>query len=89
MFAVNNIKFKTLIDRGVHQLLYTYDMGDNWEHVVTVEAIKAGTPDTNYARYIEASTPGSARRLRRHTRTRELSRRHRQAREPRSKGRGQ
>tara|TARA_R110001599_G_scaffold261569_1_gene461986 strand:- start:5217 stop:5555 length:339 start_codon:yes stop_codon:yes gene_type:complete len=32
--AAKNAKFKPLIDRGVRQFLYTYDMGDNWEHTV-------------------------------------------------------
>lgn len=53
LFAAKNIKLKTLIDRGVHQLLYTYDMGDNWKHIVTVEAVEVGASDTEYPRYIE------------------------------------
>ncbi|MBF9152144.1 plasmid pRiA4b ORF-3 family protein [Novosphingobium jiangmenense] len=53
LFAAKNIKLKTLLDRGVRQLLYTYDMGDNWEHVVTVEAIEDGQPGAKYPRYID------------------------------------
>lgn len=52
-FAAKNIKLKTLLDRGVRQLLYTYDMGDNWEHVVTVEAVEDGQPGTKYPRYVD------------------------------------
>ena len=52
-FAAKNIKLKTLLDRGVRQLLYTYDMGDNWEHVVTVEAVETGQPATKYPRYVD------------------------------------
>lgn len=32
--AAKNVKLKTLIDRGIGQLDYTYDMGDNWHHTV-------------------------------------------------------
>lgn len=53
LFAAKNIKLKTLLDRGVHDLLYTYDMGDNWEHVVTVEAVEDGEPGTKYPRYVD------------------------------------
>jgi len=53
LFAAKNIKLKTLLDRGVRQLLYTYDMGDNWEHVVTVEAVETGQPATKYPRYVD------------------------------------
>jgi hypothetical protein len=53
LFAAKNIKLKALLDRGVRQLLYTYDMGDNWEHVVTVEAVEAGQPATKYPRYVD------------------------------------
>lgn len=53
LFAAKNIKLKTLLDRGVRELLYTYDMGDNWEHVVTVEAVEDGEPGTKYPRYVD------------------------------------
>lgn len=53
LFAAKNIKLKTLLDRGVRELLYTYDMGDNWEHFVTVEAVEDGEPGTKYPRYVD------------------------------------
>ena len=53
LFAAKNIKLKTLLDRSVRELLYTYDMGDNWEHVVTVEAVEDGEPGTKYPRYVD------------------------------------
>jgi hypothetical protein len=53
LFAAKNIKLKTLLDRGVRHILYTYDMGDSWEHIVTVEAIENAQPGTKYPRYIE------------------------------------
>lgn len=51
--AAKNTRLKTLIDRGAHQILYTYDMGDNWEHIVTLEAIEDGEAATKYPRYVE------------------------------------
>lgn len=53
LFAAKNTKLKTLLDRDVHQFLYTYDMGDSWEHIVTVEAVEEGAPGTKYPRYVE------------------------------------
>jgi hypothetical protein len=53
LFAARNIRLKTLLDRGIRRILYTYDMGDNWEHIVTVEAVEAGPPGTKYPRYVD------------------------------------
>lgn len=53
LLAARNTKLKALLDRGVRQFLYTYDMGDNWEHVITVEAIENGQPGIKYPRYVE------------------------------------
>lgn len=53
LLAAKNTKLKVLLDRDVHQFLYTYDMGDNWEHIVTLEAVEEGQPGTRYPRYIE------------------------------------
>jgi len=55
LFAAKNIKLKALLDRGVRRFLYTYDMGDNWEHLITVEAVTNGDPDTKYPRYVGGS----------------------------------
>ena len=56
--AAKSIKLKTLLDRGIGQLDYTYDMGDNWHHTVTVEAIGPGQPDTTYPRFIDGARCG-------------------------------
>lgn len=45
--AARNVKLETLIDRGIRQLDYTYDMGDNWHHTVAIDAVGPGQPDTN------------------------------------------
>jgi len=51
--AAKNTRLNTLIDRGVRQILYTYDMGENGEHIVTLEAIEDGEARTKYPRYVE------------------------------------
>ena len=53
--AAKNTKLKTLIDRGIRQLDYTYDMGDNWHHSIIIEAVGPGQPDTKYPRYIDGA----------------------------------
>ena len=53
--AAKNVKLGTLIERGVRELAYTYDMGDNWEHAITVEAIRPGDPDTKYPLFIDGA----------------------------------
>jgi hypothetical protein len=55
--AAKNVKLATLIDRGIRDLTFTYDMGDDWRHTIVVEAVGPGQPATKYPRYI-----GGARR---------------------------
>lgn len=49
LFAAKN----TRLNRGVRRFLYTYDMGDNWEHILIVEAIEDGQSRTKYPRYVD------------------------------------
>jgi hypothetical protein len=51
--AAKNTKLKTLLDRDVRQFLYTYEMGDDCEHIVTVEALRNGELGTKYPRHVE------------------------------------
>lgn len=53
--AAKDTKLMTLIDRGIRQLDYTYDMGDNWHHTIVIEAVEPGQPDTKYPRYIDGA----------------------------------
>ena len=53
--AAKNIKVQALIDRGVWQFDYTYDMGDNWQHIIVIEAVESGSPRTKYPRYIDGA----------------------------------
>ena len=53
--AAKNTKLASLLNRGIRQFVYTYDMGDNWEHLLTVESIRESEPGTKYPRYVEGS----------------------------------
>lgn len=53
LLAAKNSRLKILLDRDICQFLYTYDMGDSWEHIITVEEVRDGEPGTKYPRYVE------------------------------------
>lgn len=57
LLAAKNTKLKTLLDRDIRQFRYTYDMGDNWEHIVTVEEVRQGEPGSKYPCYVEGERP--------------------------------
>lgn len=50
--AAKSVKLGPLIDRGVHQLAYIYDMGDDWRHTVVVEAVGPAEADAKYPRFV-------------------------------------
>jgi hypothetical protein len=50
--AAKQMNLGALIERGIRQLIYTYDIGDNWRHTVVIEAVKFGEPDTKYPRFV-------------------------------------
>ena len=52
-WSAKTTRLATLIDRGVSQLAYTYDFGDDWRHTITVEQIGEADPATEYPRFIE------------------------------------
>jgi hypothetical protein len=52
MAAARNVKLAALIDRDVRELVYTYDMGDDWRHTITVETVGPGEPDVRYPCFV-------------------------------------
>jgi len=50
--AAKNAKLGALIERGVGEFAYTYDMGDDWLHDVTVEAVAPAEPGVKYPRFV-------------------------------------
>lgn len=53
--AAKNVKLGALIEQGVRELTCACDMGGNWEHRVTVEAVRPGDPATKYPRFIDGA----------------------------------
>ena len=54
-FSAKNMRLGTLVDRGVSELAYTYDFGDDWRHTVTIEATASADPGTDYPRFVDGA----------------------------------
>jgi hypothetical protein len=52
MAAARNVKLASLIDRGVRELLYTYDFGDDWRHSIIIEAVGPGDVGVKYPIFV-------------------------------------
>lgn len=50
--CASGVRLGALVDRGVRQLTYAYDFGDNWRHTVTVEGVGPGEPGVSYPRFV-------------------------------------
>lgn len=57
-FSARTTKLGALVDRGVTQLSYTYDFGDDWRHTVTVETVFSADPGADYPGYIDGARRG-------------------------------
>jgi len=53
--SAKTTKLGALIDRGVTELSYTYDFGDDWRHTITIEATAAADPAMDYPRYLDGA----------------------------------
>jgi len=53
IYQAKGMRLGTLVDRGVTELLYTYDFGDDWHHRVIVEEVLDATPGTDYPTFID------------------------------------
>lgn len=53
--AAKNVKLAALIERGVRELTYTYDMGDDWRHTIVIEAVGPGEAGIQYPRFIDGA----------------------------------
>lgn len=54
-YSAKATKLGVLIDRGVTELSYTYDFGDDWRHTITIEATAAADPAMDYPRYLDGA----------------------------------
>lgn len=50
--AAKNVKLGALVDRGVREITYTYDMGDDWRHRIVVEEIGPADAGIRYPRFV-------------------------------------
>lgn len=53
IYQAKGMRLGTLVDRGITELLYTYDFGDDWQHRVIVEEILEAKPGTGYPLFID------------------------------------
>lgn len=53
--SAKTMRLGTLADRGITQLTYTYDFGDDWRHTITIEAIADADPTAQCRRHIDGA----------------------------------
>jgi hypothetical protein len=49
---VAKTKLSALLTSGVREISYVYDMGDNWQHRIIVEKLKAAEPAAQYPQFL-------------------------------------
>lgn len=52
VYQSRSIRLVTLIDRGVRELLYVYDFGDNWQHRIMIGEVRQGEPGAEYPHFV-------------------------------------
>lgn len=53
IYQAKGMQLGTLVGRGITELLYTYDFGDDWQHRVIVEEVLDPKPGTDYPFFID------------------------------------
>ena len=48
----SKVRLRDVLKPGKTVIDYTYDLGDCWEHRLTITDVRAGQPDVSYPRYI-------------------------------------
>lgn len=56
--SARTARLRALLDRGVECFSYLYDFGDDWEHLITVEAVEEGAPGVAYPRFVDGARRG-------------------------------
>ena len=51
--SAKSTRLGSLIEAGVRTFTYVYDMGDNWQHTIAVEAVEAADPEQLYPRFVD------------------------------------
>ncbi len=55
MVSARKLKLSELVWAKVKKFRYTYDFGDNWEHVIQVEKVLDADPQVKYPRCVKGS----------------------------------
>lgn len=56
--SARTARLRTLLNRGVERFAYVYDFGDDWEHLITVEAVEEGASGVAYPRFVDGARRG-------------------------------
>lgn len=46
------IRLHEIVEWGIKRFNYTYDFGDDWQHIITILRVFDATPDTDYPRLV-------------------------------------
>ena len=49
------VKLAALVARGIDRLSYVYDLGDDWRHTVTIEAVEPPAAAQPYPRFVDGA----------------------------------
>lgn len=55
MINAGNTKLSKVVRAGVKRFRYTYDFGDNWNHVIQIEKVLQADPQVKYPRCVKGS----------------------------------
>jgi hypothetical protein len=58
MIAAEQVRLRDVLKPRKTVIDYLYDMGDSWEHRLTVTGIRTGEPGVSYPRYIDGERNG-------------------------------
>jgi Plasmid pRiA4b ORF-3-like protein len=51
--SARKVKLGDLVADGVNKFRYTYDFGDNWEHIIQIEKVLGPEPGVKYPRCVD------------------------------------
>jgi hypothetical protein len=55
MTSARKLRLSEIVQAGIKKFRYTYDFGDNWEHVLQVEKVLDPAPQVKYPRCVKGS----------------------------------
>jgi hypothetical protein len=55
MISARKIKLSQVVQAGIKKFRYTYDFGDNWDHIIQVEKVLEAESEVKYPRCVKGS----------------------------------